>query len=221
MQLWKKLLVLTDWTIVHCSGCAVEPVCCWQDYQVRCPHWCTTSAAQSRTESPWAARSRLSTGSFSSVWAAGWEDSRCTETLITLTSSLYNSATVTFPCRWVSIQILQKKMWMNALPLPSTTLRVNIRSQDKKLVALCIKILCLKQRQSNLKCWRNCRKPGNVAFLFASCIKLNAHENSLMETYLVPHRPRTHNSIMLTATISAIIPTSATTDNSKTQTVQG
>lgn len=27
---WKKLLVLTKWTIVYCSGCAVESVCCWQ-----------------------------------------------------------------------------------------------------------------------------------------------------------------------------------------------
>lgn len=63
----KKLLVLTEWTFVHCSGCAAEPVCCWEGYQVRCPHWCTTSAAQGRTESPWVARSWLDTGSFSSV----------------------------------------------------------------------------------------------------------------------------------------------------------
>lgn len=24
----EKLLVLTEWTNVHCSGCAAEPVCC-------------------------------------------------------------------------------------------------------------------------------------------------------------------------------------------------
>lgn len=94
VQCWIEHLVFTGWTIAHCSGCVVEPACVWQDYQVRCPQWCTTPAStkQSR-ERPWLVRSRLDTGSVSSVWGAGWEDSRRREILKSFTSRLYKSPT--------------------------------------------------------------------------------------------------------------------------------
>ena len=43
-------------TIVHCSGWALVPVCCWQDRKVTCPKWCTTPAARSRSGNSEAAR---------------------------------------------------------------------------------------------------------------------------------------------------------------------
>lgn len=53
-----------QWTIVHCSGSAADAVCCWEEYQVRWPMWCTRPAAQRGTESPWVARSWPDKGSF-------------------------------------------------------------------------------------------------------------------------------------------------------------
>lgn len=55
----------------------------------------TSSTKQSR-ESPWLARSRLDAGSFSSVWATGWKDSRRTEIL----KKLYLKVPAANPSVW-------------------------------------------------------------------------------------------------------------------------
>ena len=83
---WKKLLVLDKWTIAHCSGCAAEPVCCWEDYQIRGQVMHHTSSTEQNRE-PMAARVTIGQRIILISESRG-VDGRRTETLISFHKSV-------------------------------------------------------------------------------------------------------------------------------------